>query len=356
MRTKLSKPGYTPVEVSQGKQLLGLYLRDWLNSYGTTNLRPSTFRGYKVNIENHVIPYIGNTPLRDISAASLDKFYSDLMKKGFAVNTVKYIHRTLSIALEHAQKYHYIEMNPTHDVITKFNIKVKTPDPFTVEQMALLMNSVHGTVWEMIITLAGLYGLRRNEILGLTWNNVNFKNKSFKIVQQLASQSTILDVKMAPVKQESSIRTLPITDVTYDIFKFVQQRQKIDKLRDPEAYHDNNLVVCKENGDTYAATHISRAFNRILSRYDLPHIRFHDLRHTAATNMHELTGDFFTVGEILGHSMKGIGIQLDLGGNLDATTAQYIDIRLERKQYVLNVYHSAVSEAVKQLKEQEINL
>lgn len=72
--------------------------------------------------------------------------------------------------------------------------------------------------------------------------------------------------------------------------------------------------------------------------------------------MHELTGDFFIVGEILGHSMKGIGIQLDLGGNLDATTAQYIDIRLERKQYVLNVYHSAVSEAVKQLKEQEINL
>lgn len=222
MRTKLSKPGYTPVEVSQGKQLLGLYLRDWLNSYGTTNLRPSTFRGYKVNIENHVIPNIGNTPLRDISAASLDKFYSDLLKKGFAVNTVKYIHRTLSIALEHARKYHYIEMNPTHDVITKFNIKVKTPDPFTVEQMAILMNSVHGTVWEMIITLAGLYGLRRNEILGLTWDNVNFKNKSFKIVQQLASQSLkwlLLNKKAVSVLYQSLMLLMTFLSLSSNVKK-----------------------------------------------------------------------------------------------------------------------------------------
>ena len=74
----------------------------------------------------------------------------------------------------------------------------------------------------------------------------------------------------------------------------------------------------------------------------MPHMRFHDLRHTAATNMHQLTGDFYTVGQILGHSLKGIGIQLQLSNNLEAVTAQYVDVRLERKRIVLDTYHQAV--------------
>ena len=74
----------------------------------------------------------------------------------------------------------------------------------------------------------------------------------------------------------------------------------------------------------------------------MPHMRFHDLRHTAATNMHQLTGDFYTVGQILGHSLKGIGIQLQLSNNLEAVTAQYVDVRIERKRIVLDTYHQAV--------------
>lgn len=74
----------------------------------------------------------------------------------------------------------------------------------------------------------------------------------------------------------------------------------------------------------------------------MPHIRFHDLRHTAATNMHELTGDFYTVAQILGHSLKGIGNQLGISANLDTVTARYVDVRLNRKLAVLNAYHEAV--------------
>lgn len=87
---------------------------------------------------------------------------------------------------------------------------------------------------------------------------------------------------------------------------------------------------------------ISSNFGQLLRRAGLPHIRFHDLRHTAATNMHELTGDFYTVGQVLGHSLKGIGIQLQLSNNLEAVTAQYVDVRLERKLIVLDRYHKEV--------------
>ena len=77
----------------------------------------------------------------------------------------------------------------------------------------------------------------------------------------------------------------------------------------------------------------------MIRRLDLPYLRFHDLRHTAATNMHMLTGDFYTVGEILGHTLKGIGLSLGISTNFDAVTAQYVDVRMERKQAVLETYH-----------------
>ena len=74
-------------------------------------------------------------------------------------------------------------------------------------------------------------------------------------------------------------------------------------------------------------------------------IRFHDLRHTAATNMHQLTGDFYTVGEVLGHTLAGIGVSLGLSMNFEAVTARYVDVRLERKKEVLDAYHGAVKQS-----------
>lgn len=72
-------------------------------------------------------------------------------------------------------------------------------------------------------------------------------------------------------------------------------------------------------------------------KWGAPHFR-----HSAATNMHQLTGDFYTVGQILGHSLKGVGMQLGISSSLDSVTAQYVDVRLDRKREVLDAYHNAV--------------
>ena len=85
--------------------------------------------------------------------------------------------------------------------------------------------------------------------------------------------------------------------------------------------------------------YVSADWGQMIRRLDLPYLRFHDLRHTAATNMHELTGDFFTVGEILGHTLKGVGMALGISSNLEAVTSRYISVRLERKEAVLDTYH-----------------
>jgi integrase len=93
---------------------------------------------------------------------------------------------------------------------------------------------------------------------------------------------------------------------------------------------------------------MSTNFGQLIRHLEMPHIRFHDLRHTAATNIHQLTGDFYTVGEILGHTLKGIGMSLGISTNLEAVTARYVDVRLKRKKEVLDKYHTAVKKKKKE--------
>lgn len=107
----------------------------------------------------------------------LDDMFAKLMDKGLSPSSVKYAHRIIGAALEHARKYHYIESNPARDVITKFGKQGKTPDPYTVEEMRQLLAHTAGTDWEMLVVLGGLYGLRLSEILGLRWRMLIWRIK-----------------------------------------------------------------------------------------------------------------------------------------------------------------------------------
>lgn len=84
----------------------------------------------------------------------------------------------------------------------------------------------------------------------------------------------------------------------------MQARQKELAELSGTFYYDNRLVIAKPNGMPFRREVVSSDFGQLLQRFELPHIRFHDLRHAAATNMHHLTGDFYTLGQILGHSLK----------------------------------------------------
>lgn len=249
------------------------------------------------------------------------------------------------MAMEHARKYHYIESNPARDVITKFGKGGKTPDPYTVEQMQTLLSHVIGSNFELIVVLGGLYGLRLSEVIGLRWRNVDLEKGTFGVVEQMPFDLP-RDVKyvteMAPVK--SSERVLPITDTTRPYFerqRELQDRQKKMAGTD-NPYYDNDLVIAKSDGRPERRDRVSANFGQLLRHLGMPHIRFHDTRHSAATNMHQLTGDFYTVGQILGHSLKGVGIQLGMSNNLDSITATYVDVRLDRKRIVLDAYHNAI--------------
>lgn len=346
MKSKLQNPTYTPVTGAGGKQTLKEYLEEWVENHSKANLRPSTFASYKGNIKNHIVPYIGHVQLKQVSTAMVDNLFKQLFDKGLSNSSVRYVQRVLSVSLEHARKYHYIETNPARDIITKFGKQGKTPDPYTIEQMQQFMGNVIGTEWKMPVVLAGLYGLRISEIIGLRTNNIDLDKMQFGVVEQLPfklAPGTKIISELAPTK--SNDRILPITEETIPYFlrrfELIEQQKAMVEAGGGE-YYDNKLFIARPDGSPLRRDRMSANFGALIKRLNLPHIRFHDLRHTAATNMHQLTGDFYTVGEILGHTLKGIGMSLGISSNLEAVTAQYVDVRLERKKFVLEKYHRAV--------------
>lgn len=283
MKVKLEKPSYTPLLVMNGKQTVKEYMEDWVEKHGKANLRPSTLYGYRGYIKNHIVPYIGSVPINQVTGAMLDDLFSKLYAKGLSHSSVRYTQRILSVAMEHARKYRYIEYNPARDIITKFGKHGKTPDPYTVEQMQLLMANTYGTEWEMSVMLGGMYGLRRSEILGLRWRNVDFENKTFSVIEQLPFKvppKTNIIKEFAPPKSHG--RILPITDTTMQYFlrQFENQQKQKKLLKSAgQEYYDNDLVVSRPDGAPLNASRLSSNFGKVLVKFDMPHIRFHDLRH-----------------------------------------------------------------------------
>ena len=219
MKTKLQNPGQVASITSQRKQTVAAYLNDWVESYARVNLRPSTYDGYKKTIANYINPYIGGVALNQLTPAMVDKMFQQIIDKGLKPSTAAGAKRVLSVALSHARKYRYIETNAAKDTLTKFGKGDKTPDPYTPEQVKALMQRVEGTVWEMPVILGGLYGMRRSEILGLRWRNVDLENNTFDVTEQLPFKvppKTKVIEEMAPPK--SNGRKLPITELARPFF------------------------------------------------------------------------------------------------------------------------------------------
>ena len=227
MQQKLTNTAYMPLSASQQKRTVKEYMEEWIKRR-EADLRPNTIAGYRNNIENHIAPCIGDVPISQVNGAILDDMYRTLFQKGLSAASVKYVHRVMSVALEHARKYRYIERNPAHDILTRFGSENETPAPYSPEQLGKLLSKVAGTVWEMLILLGGLYGLRLSECIGLRWRNVDLGKRQFAVVEQLP-QNLPAGVKQvetfAPVK--AGERILPITECTLAYFErqFQAQRQ-----------------------------------------------------------------------------------------------------------------------------------
>lgn len=338
--------GYGP----ESKQKLKEYLPKWYESY-RHNLAKSTQYSYGSDINLYLIPMLGEVPLNKLTPKMIDDMIAQLREKQLAENSVRYCQRILSSALFSAVKYGYIPINPAKNIMTRFHKNAgRKYDKYSVEQVQQLLAFVHGNVLESAVLLSVLFGLRVSEALGLRWRDVDLTHRQITLHGQLPCDlphDTKIVVHLEPLKDrdEGETRTFPITEEALPIFLRLRQEQtdqrRLCKLSGVE-YYDNDLVVCKPDGSPYLQKRISARFTGFMRSTGMPKIRFHDLRGTAGTNMYNLTGDFYAVSQILGHSVDDFAQQMGVNLNINTVTTRYVQVQEQRKLNVLTAYHRAV--------------
>jgi integrase len=300
--------------INPDKMNLAEYLRQWSADYVAINLAPTTRQGYKVNIEGHIIPHLGHIPLQKLQPMHIQGFYKEKIengrldgKGGLSAKTVMYIHRVLREALSHAVKQQIIPRNVA-DFVEVPKLKKYRATVLDEKGVQSLLETFKNTNYYIAVLLGVGVGLRRGEALGLQWKDIDFENKTIQINRSLLPTENGL-IFHDP-KTEGSNRIIVVSNTIINMLLVAKEQQEKSKKILGEAYNDIDLVTCWDDGSPINPTTFSQSFGRTLQKHKLPHIRFHDLRHTNATMMLKQKVSAKVASERLGHST--VGITLDL--------------------------------------------
>lgn len=273
----------------------------WLEA-SKTRLRESTYRNYKTVLNAHVIPYFKNTGIRarDLCPHHLETYYQIKLETLSPVTIQKH-HAHINSALEYGRKNHIVNSNVAKDAWCPSVKKQQVGSFYTVDQIARLKGLIIGEKIEVPVMLILSYGFRRSEALGLKWDAVDFDNKQISIRATVVVSGTEVSY-VEDTKSEASKRTLPMSDEMTTYLKGVKAKQEQDKVKYGNTYHDDGYVCANEDGTVIHPQYLSRKFKKLLEKNDLPVIRLHDLRHSAATNLLAMGFSIKDVSVWLGHA------------------------------------------------------
>ena len=299
----------TDTYVTSSKLTVAEFLYQWLESYVSSNCRESTYERYKGVIDDHLIPDMGSIPLSELKAAHLQTHYSKALKEGRKSSgpseglspwTVRKHHVTLREALSHALKWGLVSKNVT--------LAVDPPKPPRPEARALdgddaqyILTSAQGTIWHPIFHLALYTGMRRGEILGLRWKDVDL-NLSVLYIAQAMQQLDDGRVIIQEPKTPNSRRSVALSPVAAISLRSHRERQEVDFLTVERPFTPQTLVFERADGTTPVPDSVTHAFTRYAQKAGVHGVHLHNLRHTHASLMLKAGVHPKIVSERLGHS------------------------------------------------------
>jgi len=268
-----------------------------------TRIKPSTFDSYRANMQIHVLPTLGNRPLQQLTAAMLNGLYGSLLAEGsshgpLAPKTVRYIHTIIYKALADAIDAGVLHANAAERAKPPRpnRGRVRKIDCWGPEELASFLHSVQGDPLEPAWRLAAMTGMRRGEVLGLRWCDVDLD------MARISVRSTIVSVGYEVLEsspKSHQARVIDIDEGTCEFLRDLRDHQRAETGTRTERNHD--LVVRSEDGAPIHPHSLSQAFARTIKQAGLRRIRLHDLRHTHATIAIKAGVPVKVISERLGH-------------------------------------------------------
>ena len=305
---------------------LGEFLAEWLNTVPSSSSK-GTHITYSWTVRKHILPYIGDVNLMDLRPDRIQRFYHHLQKEGSSNHAVHVTHKTLRVAMNHAVKLGLLGRNPCSGTTPPKpeQTEMKFYDDHQVKQLLKTAKAIDDRFYPFYF-LAIHTGMRLSELIGLKWEDVNWDLSTLQVKRQvmhLKGGSYIF----TEVKSRSGNRTIILGTQALELLKVHRREQQILISSVGEKWVDLDLVFPSYVGTPVTGSNIRRAFRRLLKASGLPKIRFHDLRHTAASLMLNHGIPVLIVSKRLGHSKPSITI--DVYGHLipsqQAEAAQLMD-------------------------------
>jgi integrase len=279
------------------------WCQTWLDTFAI-NLKPNIKADYAGVIRRTITNApIGRRRLDQLTPAHVQSWVNDLATK-VAAQTVRNAHARLHKALAVAVRQRYIAWNVADDTELP-TVRRKPIYPLDFEQAAALLDEVEGHRWAALYRLAINLGLREGELLGLTWSAIDFKAKTIRVDQQL--QRVNGEFVLQTTKTKAGERVLMLDDDLLAVLRMHRKNLAEERLLSGASWKDKlNLVFVSDTGGPIHVSCLLDHFRQALKRAGLPAIRFHDLRHTAATLMLANGEPLVTVSKILGHSSPAV--------------------------------------------------
>ena len=290
---------------------LAAYLQRWLTTTVATNCRPRTIESYRRTVDHYLTPSLGTKLLNQLSVSVVQLSFAQWREQGASTRTLHEMRKVLGAALTQAQREELIDRNPAR-LLRLPRYEPKEVRPWTAPQLAVFLAAAAADPLYPAFVLLAVYGLRRSEVLGIRWEDVELDAQVIHVRHQI--QRLDGGLKLTSVKTRAGARDLPIVP-------FVE-----DALRHVDRGNPGDLVFRTSTGNPVEPHNLARSFRRIVATSGLPTITLHHVRHTTATLLARLNVPPRHAQQILGHANSTTTQQIYQHANLDDQRAAIVGV------------------------------
>lgn len=290
--------------IEPSKLTLQTWMETWQEEY-LEDVKLSTADRYKSCIRNHIIPDLGSIQLMNLKSSAIQKFLNDCKrKKGLSEKSIKNIRLVLHKALEQAVEDEQIKKNPcTKARVPSYEGTAKEMRPLKDSEVPLFLKAISGHPFELMFYVALFTGMRESELIGLSWDCIDFDRGTIHLYRQLKKTRGKGGKYVFTSLKNKQSRTFKPAQCVLDALRRQKRVQVEKRLRAGNLWvNPDELVFTNDIGSHIATFTLWKRFKSVVESIGLPEVRFHDLRHTYATLALQNGVDVKTVSVSLGHA------------------------------------------------------